>query len=59
MKPKFKKRYLLGEGYPIINICFEDVSLCNTIANTIKLKFPKELDENLCPKYRLVLERVK
>ncbi len=60
-KPKFKKRYVLGEGY--VEFTFEKYIHLNKIrymdAIHIKLKHPIELWERKVPKYRLVLERVK
>ena len=53
MKPKFKKRYVIGVGKPYRECCGV------AIGKDKKLNWPVELDDKHCPKYRLVLERVK
>jgi len=52
-KPRFKKRYVLGEGEVIHDEVFDTVFLQDVL-----IEFPKELYEENAPKYRLVLERV-
>ena len=61
-KPKFQKRYVLGEGYPNIDSQGIRVSLLQTkdwSSAIMDLKYPDKLVEVNIPKYRLVLERVK
>ena len=61
---KFRKRYVLGEGWPWYEgNSNTGVGMCNcykTGSHTIKLKIPDDLfnwtDKH--PKYRLVLERI-
>jgi len=63
MKVKFKKRYVLGTGYPwvlggkspqqVICLAVDAIGL-----DTVTLNWPKELWDNELPQYRLVLERV-
>lgn len=57
MKPKFKSRYVLGEGYPSVSEDREDISLSG-VNDFIKLKIPTHMMYENTPKYRLVLERV-
>ena len=59
---KFKKRYVLGTGYPwamgldpYLTIA---VNKNNMGVEPFELNFPKELWSTKLPKYRLVLERV-
>ena len=65
MKKKYKKRYVLGEGYPYWDGYGVFLDKCNyTYQENIELKIPKEFrnswkDEPHVPKYRLVLERTK
>ena len=56
--PNFKKRYVLGVGYPYQDE--ETVALGTTQFGTpqVLLLLPKELDVLAIPQYRLVLERV-
>ncbi len=60
--PKFKKRYVLAEGWPVdlngrIGLWkFPHRSRSLTLA---ELNIPDEVNGEDCPKYRLVLERVK
>jgi hypothetical protein len=57
----FKKRYVLGEGFPWLDIGEKQVSLSSDPADNrpIILRMPNELfDPSGIPKYRLVLERV-
>ncbi|MHB8484086.1 MAG: hypothetical protein ACYDBV_15425 [Nitrospiria bacterium] len=62
-KSKFKSRYVLGEGYPWINSI--DVGMAKNMGvdnvEFVKLKTTPELDEtnSICPKYRLVIEKIK
>jgi len=62
-KTTFKKRYVLGAGYPWANGTdpyFEVVLYPDQIVGKrIPLKFPSELWSLDVPKYRLVLERVR
>lgn len=61
MKKQFKDRYILGEGYPYLD-CYYAVLMTQTAnenALSKKLKMPSHLMKPNCPKYRLVLERIK
>ena len=59
---KFKKRYIIGEGYPNVRLIFErvDIDICNKNGKLAKIiECPKELVlDNKPPKYRLILERI-
>jgi len=61
-KPQFKKRYVLGIGYPWALGLNDHVLIRMNQENTGQspqiLKWPKELWHKELPKYRLVLERV-
>jgi len=62
MKTKFKKRYVLGEGYPLYTLENKFLGLDSTPnvgGKPIKLKLPNELGYFGGHKYRLVLEKVK
>jgi hypothetical protein len=56
---KFRDRYVLGEGYPLIWAkrieMFENLYGSTRL---VELEQPRELTANIVPKYRLVLERV-
>lgn len=62
-KPKFQKRYVLGEGWPLPyyqqgNRTYA-VLMQSKVGTVIGLvDFPIESADEDCPKYRLVLERV-
>lgn len=61
-KPKFKTRYVLGEGYPWA-LGREPYTLICLVkkspgADKIELNFPEELWLEDVPKYRLILEKV-
>jgi len=61
-KKSFKKRYVLGKGYPWA-IGLRDYKLIGILkknkgVNYIILNWPDELWSEKLPKYRLVLERV-
>lgn len=62
-KQKFKNKYILGEGYPIINSGDERfIGLGVTDVNgseEVQLKYFPELRLERLPKYRLILERIK
>lgn len=62
-KLKFKRKYILGEGYPwaIGFGKYLQVSMCKKKSgvNMIELNWPAELWSQDIPKYRLVLEKVK
>jgi hypothetical protein len=58
----FKKRYVLGVGYPYAlglgpytDFCLQE---CQTVGIRTRLNWPKELWQADLPRYRLVLERV-
>ena len=67
MADKFKDRYVLGEGYPLVKglgparndphteLVMETEQL---VGNRVPLNWPDELWDKDLPKYRLVLERV-
>ena len=62
MKKKFKKRYILGAGYPWAmgtgpyrEICLSNLQIS---PDKIELDWPEELWDTALPQYRLVLERV-
>ena len=61
-KDKFKNRYVLGKGYPFYD-GFAFVGLADSPNNeyfkVIELKRYNEVVNEDCPKYQLVLERVK
>jgi hypothetical protein len=62
-KKKFKKRYVLGEGYPWAfgeNLPYKQIGLCSKHIGTqlVSVDFPLELWSNELPRYRLVLERI-
>lgn len=65
MKKKFKDRYVLGEGYPFqdsyanVSLLKKPESESEPWPDDVILKFPKSIMRDDCPKYRLVLERVK
>jgi hypothetical protein len=66
---KFKKRYVLGEGYPLLDQ-YKRVALLQTYWKKVTLSIPSELERiilydpstrnfiPIVPKYRLILERV-
>ena len=67
MKVKFKKRYVLGTGYPWVRgqgpssykeICLSFSEKGPTGLDTVFLEWPEELWSQDLPQYRLVLERV-
>ena len=61
MKVKFKKRYVLGTGYPWENNNSVPTELLIALSPngfSAKLNWPKELWDQDLPQYRLVLERV-
>ena len=63
MSNKFKKKYVLGEGYPRalgLQSHYDKVFLCKESSGSdlIALNFPDELWTKEMPKYRLVLERI-
>lgn len=62
-KPKFKRKYTLGEGHPWaygIGPYYEiGMNEYPVGIRRKELEWPKELWSKECPKYRLVLERVK
>jgi len=71
-KPKFKDRYVLGVGYPdyidvYASYDFLSISLWTKRSDSVEngeeitLKVPKVFfhQSDVCPKYRLVLEKVK
>lgn len=63
MKAKYKDRYVLATGYPwaLGTDPYTSVEM-NMGAKRfvpVHLNFPKELWQEGCPRYRLVLERVK
>lgn len=59
---KFKKKYILGTGYPISSgaVTCDKVGLSKNLMefDRVALIFPDELYAQETPKYRLVLERV-
>ena len=61
-KKIFKKRYILGEGYPWAygKEPYKNIGLVKNSqgVDSINLVFPSELWKDNLPKYRLVLERV-
>ena len=61
-KNVFKKRYVLGEGFPwalgIKNYKTLGMAMSNKGINYIELNWPIELWWHDCPKFRLVLERI-
>ena len=60
MTPKFKSRYVLGEGYPFVGV--DGVGVVDKLENNIDLYFPRNFignDPSDRPIYRLVLERVR
>ncbi len=61
MKVKFKKRYVLGEGYPSFCYMEQMVGLVESMdrAFFINYDISPELQEKDIPKYRLELVRVK
>ena len=63
-KPKFKDRYVLGEGYPFQDtyetvVLFKTPYDANEWQDEATLKFPRSIMKKDCPKYRLVLERIR
>ena len=66
MKVKFKKRYVLGIGYPWamgIGPAYKEICLSSgkkgpTGLDRVTLDWPAELWSEDLPQYRLVLERV-
>ena len=58
MTARFKRRYVLGEGWACSSNFNRAVSVCNNNADEKILAFPKELDGHDVPKYRLLLERL-
>jgi len=62
MKPKFKKRYVLGEGYPWVFGMdhYKGVGLTSITPGTSfkDLEWPEELWDRKLPLYRLELVRV-
>ena len=61
MKLKFKKRYVLGEGYPWMQewsrLKYISISK-DRFSTEFEIKWPPELWSKDCPKYRLELVRV-
>jgi hypothetical protein len=59
---KFKKKYVLGEGYPWEYDVDEHkrVGLNKSVSgfDPVVLKFPEEMWSNDVPKYRLILEKI-
>jgi hypothetical protein len=61
-KPKYKDRYVLGEGYVWVSsggnsgLQLWDKTIHGSL---VPLKIPPEVELEEAPKYRLVLERVK
>ena len=64
MTSKFKSRYVLAEGYPLHFVgewkpaISMETSPFILDGKTVQINWPKELDDNDLPPYRLVLERV-
>jgi len=60
VKPKFKKRYVLGEGYPQFILYQEAIRLQSAPGKRYfkTLDVPQELWIRRIPKYRLELVRV-
>ena len=60
MKPKYTKRYVVGEGRPHFYYNRELVGVGGSNARSflIGLSVAPELEDDGAPKYRLVLERV-
>jgi hypothetical protein len=60
---KYKDRYVLGVGYPfetgINGIGLSKHQIPEIYEIDVVLKIPYEIFKDQCPKYRLVLERVK
>lgn len=57
---KFKNRYVLGTGYPWINITDSTVGLTHDKRTQLKLlNCPRELSDCDIPKYRLILEKIR
>ncbi len=62
MTKKFRKKYILGEGYPWAMGTNEhkEIALSEQAFgfSPVILSFPKELWDKSLPRYRLVLERI-
>jgi hypothetical protein len=56
---KYKDRYVLAEGYPVEKGFGVALSKYPTFTEEIEIPLPDELYNENCPKYRLVLEKVK
>lgn len=60
---KFKKRYILAIGWPLPHYKIKKgilIGMQNNMGKEIKIQYPIDVsfDDNDCPEYQLVLERV-